>query len=99
MARRLVACRFGEHFTCALADFPRQGSRLRVECHHHPGLLPETPHDPAAFADAVVWMRDHPDELREMKRRARRLAERDFDRNRLADGFVQVLEEARATFY
>ena len=54
------------------------------------------PDDPAAFADAVVWMRDHPAELREMGRRARQLAERDFAREKLADRFVKVLEDVQA---
>lgn len=54
------------------------------------------PDNPAAFADAVVWMRDHPDELREMGRRSRILAERDFDRNILADRFTKVLEDVWA---
>ncbi|MGQ9651629.1 MAG: glycosyltransferase family 4 protein [Phycisphaerae bacterium] len=56
------------------------------------------PDDPEAFADAVVWMRDHRPELKEMGRRARELAEREFGRDRLADRFVRTLEEARATF-
>ncbi|HPD30994.1 MAG TPA: glycosyltransferase family 4 protein [Phycisphaerae bacterium] len=56
------------------------------------------PDDPEAFADAVIWMRDHRPELKEMGRRARELAEREFGRDRLADQFVRTLEEARASF-
>jgi len=52
------------------------------------------PDDAEAFADAVVWMRDHRDELREMGRRGRRLAEREFARPLLAERFVGVLEGA-----
>ncbi|NLE56832.1 MAG: glycosyltransferase family 4 protein [Planctomycetes bacterium] len=55
------------------------------------------PDDPEAFADAVVWMRDHRPELKEMGRRARELAEREFGRERLGDQFVCTLEEARAS--
>lgn len=61
------------------------------------GLAVE-PDAPAAFADAVIWMRDHRGELREMGRRARSLAEREFSRERLGEAFVRTLEEARATF-
>ncbi len=50
------------------------------------------PDDPRAFADAVVWMRDHPAELREMGRRSRALAEREFSREILGDQFVATLE-------
>jgi len=55
------------------------------------------PDDPEAFADAVVWMRDHRPELKEMGRRARELAEQEFGRDRLADQFVRALEETRRT--
>ncbi|HMQ14849.1 MAG TPA: glycosyltransferase family 4 protein [Phycisphaerae bacterium] len=61
--------------------------------HHRCGLaIP--PDDPAAFAGAVVWMRDHPAELKDMGRRARELAEREFARDRLAAQFVEFLESA-----
>ncbi len=50
---------------------------------------------PAAFADAVLWMRDHPEELISMGQRARQLAESRFDRAQLADEFVTTLESAR----
>ena len=54
------------------------------------------PDDPVAFADAVVWMTQHRDELRKMGRNARDLAEREFDRDRMADRFIQTLEQALA---
>lgn len=50
------------------------------------------PDNPEAFADAVLWFRDHPDEAREMGRRGRQLAEEQFDRGRLAGQFCEVLE-------
>lgn len=56
------------------------------------------PDDPAAFADVVVWMRDHPEELREMGRRARALAEARFSREDIGRTFVDTLERARAEF-
>lgn len=51
------------------------------------------PDDPVAFADAVVWLRDHRDEIRDMGRRSRRLAESQFSRDSLGDLFVKTLEE------
>lgn len=50
------------------------------------------PDDAEAFSDAVLWMRDHPDELKVMEPRARALAEREFGRPALSDQFVDVLE-------
>ncbi len=51
------------------------------------------PNDPKAFADAVVWMRDHPDELKAMGPRARKLAETQFSRQVLGEQFVRILEQ------
>ncbi|MCH7993231.1 MAG: glycosyltransferase family 4 protein, partial [Planctomycetes bacterium] len=56
------------------------------------------PEDPRAFADAVLWMRDHPDELKEMGRRGRKLAESEFSRDRLAGEFTRTLEAAKESF-
>ena len=53
------------------------------------------PDNPAAFADAVVWMRDHLNEIREMGRRSRKLAETEFSRDRVAARFVEAIESAR----
>ena len=56
------------------------------------------PDDPKAFADAVVWLRDHADELRAMGACGRQLAETQFSCDRLAQRFIDVLEKARASF-
>lgn len=56
------------------------------------------PDDPVAFADAVLWLRCHRDQKREMGNRARKLAETQFSRDRLGAEFVGVLEEARRSF-
>ncbi len=56
------------------------------------------PDDPRAFADAVLWMRDHPDELKEMGHRGRKLAESEFSRDRLAGEFTRTLEAANDSF-
>ncbi len=50
------------------------------------------PADPRAFADAVLWMRDHRDECREMGYRGRQLAEAKFSRDYLGEKFVETLE-------
>jgi len=50
------------------------------------------PDDPAAFADALARAADDRASLAEMGRAARVLAEREFDRNRVAEQFVGVLE-------
>lgn len=52
------------------------------------------PDDPQAFATALELLADQPAERLAMGRRARMLAERDFDRDKLSDSFVQTLEEA-----
>jgi len=54
------------------------------------------PDDPQAFADAVVWLRDHRAEARELGRRGRRLAEARFSRPVLGAAFVRALETAYA---
>jgi glycosyltransferase involved in cell wall biosynthesis len=42
----------------------------------------------------LEWLRDHPEEAARMGRNARSLAEREFDRDRLAERALAVLEEA-----
>jgi glycosyltransferase involved in cell wall biosynthesis len=42
----------------------------------------------------LAWLRDNPDAVRRMGANARALAEREFDRDRLADSALAVLEEA-----
>lgn len=54
------------------------------------------PDDPAAFAAALVDLAAQPDALQEMGRRARELAERQFDRDKLAEQFVDVMESVVA---
>lgn len=52
------------------------------------------PEDPLAFADAIAWMADNPEKLRQMGENARVLAETRFSRAKLARLFVDVLENA-----
>lgn len=46
------------------------------------------PDNPEAFADALVYARDHRDSLKQMGTNARRLAEREFDRAKLSNNWV-----------
>jgi glycosyltransferase involved in cell wall biosynthesis len=52
------------------------------------------PDDPSAFADALERAAANRTALREMGRRGRTLAEKAFDRAKLADRLVDWLEEA-----
>ena len=51
-----------------------------------------SPANPEAFADALIYMADHKDQLHTMGYNARLLAEREFNRNKLADDFINFLE-------
>lgn len=50
------------------------------------------PEDPNAFADALLYLADHPEERKNMGLNARRLAESEFDRDKLAEAFVAQFE-------
>jgi glycosyltransferase involved in cell wall biosynthesis len=50
--------------------------------------------DARELADKLAWLRDHPADAERMGRNARALAEREFDRERLAERALAVLEEA-----
>ena len=52
------------------------------------------PGDPARFAAALEQMADRRDELVNMGKRSYALAQKEFDRTRLADRLVDVLERA-----
>jgi glycosyltransferase involved in cell wall biosynthesis len=86
--------KFFDYLACGLPvlnNYPGWVAGL-IEKHECGVVVP--PDDAAAFADAVVHLRDHRDELPEMGRRARKLGEERFSRDRLADQFVAVLERA-----
>jgi glycosyltransferase involved in cell wall biosynthesis len=54
------------------------------------------PGDAADLADKVLHLRDHPELARRYGRNARALAEREFDRDRLAARLLELLERAAA---
>jgi glycosyltransferase involved in cell wall biosynthesis len=49
--------------------------------------------DPSDLAEKLAWLRAHPEEIEQMGRNGRALAERDFDRDLLAGRVLDVLEE------
>ena len=55
------------------------------------GLAVE-PDNAEVYADALIYLADHPEERKTMGVNARKLAERDFNRDDLADKFVNFLE-------
>ena len=50
--------------------------------------------DAGDLVQKLAWLRDHPEEVERMGRNARALAEREFDRDKLAARALAVLEEA-----
>jgi glycosyltransferase involved in cell wall biosynthesis len=50
------------------------------------------PDDPVAFAEALIYLADHPVRCREMGKNSRRLAVSQFDRKELAGQFVDFIE-------
>jgi glycosyltransferase involved in cell wall biosynthesis len=72
-----------------LINYP--GWLAELVAKHHCGLA-VPPDNPGAFAEALVYLADHPEERAEMGRNARRLAETEFARTTLADRWVDFLE-------
>lgn len=56
------------------------------------GLVVE-PNNPEEFAEALVFLADHPEERRIMGHNSRKLAELEFSRDKLADKFIRFLEK------
>ena len=53
------------------------------------------PDDPVAFADALIYVSDHPNRCMEMGGNSRRLAESEYDRKILSNQFVDFIELTR----
>jgi glycosyltransferase involved in cell wall biosynthesis len=87
--------KFFDYLACGLPVLNNYPGWVASLIERHECGLVAPPDDPAGFADAVVYLRDHRDELPEMGRRARKLAEERFSRDVLADQFVRALERAR----
>lgn len=76
-----------------LCNYPGWVSEMLVEWGAGVAVPPD---DPAAFADALTDLAAKPESLAQMGRRARELAARQFDREKLADQFVDVMESVVA---
>jgi len=85
--------KFFDYIACGLPVLNNYPGWLADMIREHQCGRVVPPDDPVAFADAVVWLRDHRDEIRDMGRRSRRLAESQFSRDSLGDLFVKTLEE------
>lgn len=88
--------KFFDYIACGLPVLNNYPGWLADMIQEHRCGVVVPPENPAAFADAAVWLRDHPNERKEMALRARQLAEAQFSRDKLGDAFVKMLEEARA---
>jgi glycosyltransferase involved in cell wall biosynthesis len=84
--------KFFDYIACGLPVLNNYPGWLAEMIREHRCGLAVPPDDPKAFADAVLWLRDHPDERCAMGRRARRLAETQFSRAVLGRRFVELLE-------
>jgi glycosyltransferase involved in cell wall biosynthesis len=51
------------------------------------------PDNATAFADALIYLADHPEERKTMGANSRLLAEKQFSRDQLSNKFVDFLEE------
>ena len=85
--------KFFDYIACGLPVLNNYPGWLAGMIEEHRCGRVTPPDNPKAFADAVLWFRDHRDELPEMGKRGRALAKSDFDRDLLADKLVATLEE------
>ncbi len=89
--------KFFDYIACGLPVLNNYPGWLADMIREHDCGVVVPPDDPRAFADAVIRLRDDPHARRAMGRRARELAESQFSRDRLAERFIRVLEEAADT--
>ena len=66
---------------------------MREVVEYHDAGLYVPAGDAAGLAEKLAWLRAHPEEVEQMGRNGRALAERDFDRDLLAGRVLDVLEE------
>ncbi|WP_347158199.1 glycosyltransferase family 4 protein [Pontibacter chitinilyticus] len=63
---------------------------------HQVGLT-LNPNDPDELAKALIWMKDHRDEMQHMGTNAHKVAKRFFDKDYLADKMLKILQEVHAS--
>lgn len=90
--------KFFDYIACGLPVLNNYPGWLADLIHEHGCGRAVPPDDPVAFADAVVWMRDHRAECREMGRRGRQLAESCFSRDEMGRRFVETFERVYESF-
>ena len=84
--------KFFDYIACGLPVLNNYPGWLAEMIAAHECGLAVKPRDPAAFADALIRLADHPDERVRMGVNARRLAEQEFARDVLAERWVAFLE-------
>lgn len=83
------------HGRPVLAVVPEQSEAASIVRTWECGLIAD-PDDPTDIAAKVQWARSHPEELSRMSKNALRAAQ-EFDRERLLDRFVALVDEVTAT--
>ena len=73
-----------------LNNYPGWLADMIVESNCGKVVSPDNPDD---FANALIYLADHPEERKKYGKNARQLAERSFNRDDLGDQFVAFLEE------
>ncbi|MBV8846864.1 MAG: WcaI family glycosyltransferase [Bryobacterales bacterium] len=81
--------------TAMLAAVHPESETGRFIREHQVGMV-VPPEDPSAFAAALRWMREHPEERREFGRNGRRVIETQFDRSLVLGRFGSHLEQVGA---
>ncbi|MCH8967281.1 MAG: glycosyltransferase family 4 protein [Planctomycetes bacterium] len=84
--------KFFDYLSCGLPVLNNYPGWLADMIGEHRCGVVVPPDDPEAFADAVVYLSEHREELPDMGRRARQLAEESFSRDLMGERFVNTLE-------
>ncbi len=84
--------KFFDYIACGLPVVNNYPGWLAGLIHANACGVVVPPDDPAAFADALIMLAKNRDQRQKMGRRARELAEREFDRDRLGNTLVDFLE-------
>ncbi len=88
--------KFFDYISCGLPVLNNYPGWLADMIGEHRCGVVVPPDDPEAFADAVVHLSEHREELPAMGQRARKLAEESFSRDLMGKRFVEALERVHA---
>jgi glycosyltransferase involved in cell wall biosynthesis len=89
--------KFFDYISCGLPVLNNYPGWLADMINEHGCGKAIPPDDPVAFADALQHMAQDKNELKEMGKRGRQLAEKQFNRDKLSDHFVASLEKANVS--